>query len=110
MTARSGVVLGRVGFVLSVTGFLWLALVSGEPGARGEENRPAVVVRDASAKAYRTATQRFAERGAAAGKANSERFRAVINEALEFSGLFKAIPTDAFLGPIETTSLKDTPV
>lgn len=75
-----------------------------------EENRPAVVVRDASAKAYRTATQRFSEKGVTAGTANSERFRAVINEALEFSGLFTAIPTEAFLGPAETTSLKDTPV
>ncbi len=80
------------------------------PTVRAEDNRPAVVVRDASAKAYRTATQRFAEKGVTAGTANSERFRAVINEALEYSGLFKAIPAEAFLGPTETTSLKDTPV
>ncbi len=80
------------------------------PRVQAAENRPAVVVRDASAKAYRTATQRFAEKGTTSGRSNTERFREVINNALEFSGLFTAIPTEAFLGPVETTSLKDTPV
>lgn len=95
--------------VSMLVGCAGLVLVAAS-SARAEENRPAVVVRDASAKAYRTATQRFAEKGAAAGKTNTERFREVINEALEFSGVFTAIPTEAFLGPVETTSLKDTPV
>ena len=74
------------------------------------ESRPPIVVTEGSAKSYRAAVQRFAERGASPDAARPARLRAAIADALEFSGIFSAVEPGAFLEPETTRSLEADPV
>ncbi len=73
--------------------------------AAAAQDRPAVVVTDPSAAAYRVALQRFAPGPGERGKV--EALHKEIAAALEFSGLFQVLDEEAFLGPVATGSFDD---
>lgn len=73
-------------------------------GARAQD-RPAVIVTDPSARAFRAAVQEFAP-GAAGLDVGS--FREQIAGALDFSGVFESLAPAAFLAPRRTASLGGT--
>ena len=74
------------------------------------ESRPPIVVTEGSAKSYRAAVQRFAERGASPDAARPARLRTAIADALEFSGIFSSVEPGAFLEPETTKSLDVDPL
>lgn len=78
--------------------------VLGAGVARGDD-RPAVVVTDPGAVAYRAAVQRFAPRDGDSARANE--LRKEIGAALEFSGLFSVLSDQAYLGPVDTGSFDE---
>jgi TolB protein len=85
-----------------------LALAAGLFGlaaAGSAETRPPILVTDPTGRTYRAAVQRFAELGPGRDPARPARLREDLVRALEFSGLFTSIGTEAFLGPQETPSL-----
>lgn len=64
--------------------------------------RAPVVVTPGSETTYRIALQRFARLDPGASQALAQDFRADVQEALDFSGVFRAVPDEAFLEPVET--------
>lgn len=74
--------------------------------ARAEEN-PVVVVTPGSARTFKAALQRFADRSLAPDPERARRLRAELGRGLEFSSVFETLSTDAFLGPEATVSLDD---
>ena len=88
-----------------------LALVLLAAGTAPAQDRPAVVVTPGSARIFRAAVQQFADFSAAPDAQRAQRFRATLEEALAFSGVFQALSHEAFLGPVETPALDgDEPV
>jgi TolB protein len=77
---------------------LALGLVVLAAGA-GAQERPAVVVTPGSARTFRAALQTFADRSALPDAARAERLREALGRALEYSGVFKILSQEAFLGP-----------
>jgi TolB protein len=69
-------------------------------GARAQE-RPAVVVTEASARHYKAAVQEFSD---GAPGLDVTRFRADLVEALDFSGVFRSLDPKAFLAARRTAS------
>lgn len=67
---------------------------------------PAVVITDPNAKAFRVAVQRFPTRG---GNVDPELFRKALVDALEFSSIFSAIDTKAFLAAVESEGVGERP-
>jgi TolB protein len=75
------------------------------------QDRPAVVVTPGSARIFRAAVQDFADFSAAPEAKRAQAFRTTLEEALAYSGLFKALSHDAFLGQVKTPALDgDEPV
>lgn len=83
---------------------LLLAALLPAAGALADD-RPAVVVTDPTATAYRVALQRFAP-----GPGEADRVEVLhkdVAAALAFSGLFTVLDDAAFLGPVATGSFDD---
>lgn len=68
--------------------------------------RPAVVITESRAEAFRIAVQEFAT---AQSRVDAKRFRSDVIAALEFSSVFQSIDPAAFLGPAVTPALGDGP-
>ena len=89
--------------------FAWLtvcaALVVAAPGRaqEGEGERPTVIVSEAGGKTFAIATQEFGGSGV-----DTAKFRTDIDDALDFSSLFRALDPAAFLGPRKTAALADS--
>jgi TolB protein len=80
-------------------------------GAARAQDRPAIVVTPGAATTFRAAVQDFADFSAAPDAKRTQEFRATLEEALAFSGIFKALSHQAFLGPVKTPALDgDEPV
>ena len=67
--------------------------------ARADENRPPVVVTGPSGQTYAVALQRFADVSTSTDGLRSGEFREHVAGALLYSGLFRVIDPQAFLGP-----------
>ncbi len=85
-------------------GLLLLGLVGGGPEASAQAERPAVIVTDPRARAFRIAVQEFAS---SQGDVDPGRFRGELIGALEFSSVFSSLDPAAFLGPPATRELGD---
>ena len=85
-------------------GLVLAVLLLGAAASPGlAQDRPAIVIRDPSAKSYRTAVQHFAadpEDRPIAGRVHEQVLR-----GLRFSGLFTPIAERAFLAPIQSAPL-----
>jgi TolB protein len=80
-------------------------------GAARAQDRPAIVVTPGAATTFRAAVQDFADFSAVPDAKRTQEFRATLEEALAFSGIFKALSHEAFLGPVKTPALDgDEPV
>ncbi|MBW1685807.1 MAG: PD40 domain-containing protein [Deltaproteobacteria bacterium] len=77
---------------------LVLGLVVLGAGA-GAEEHPAVLVTPGSARNFRVALQPFVDRSALPDDARVQRLREALGHALEYSGIFKLLSQEAFLGP-----------
>jgi TolB protein len=73
------------------------------------QDRPAVIVTDPSAKSYRAAVQRFADRQLAPDPELVVRLRTAVNQALDGSLIVTSVDPKAFLGPDETLALDAVP-
>jgi TolB protein len=82
--------------------WIGFAVASFAAAATAQEERAPVVVTPGGAKTYRIAVQRFADDPARPDARMAEDFRAKVNRALEFSGVFTKIEDSAFLGPVTT--------
>lgn len=91
------------GLRIGLLGALVATLLTATSGAQSDD-LPPVVVTDPSAQKYRVAVQRFADAGGGV-PAPIDALRSEIERALEFSGLFAAIDSKAFLGPEATAAL-----
>jgi TolB protein len=69
-----------------------------------------VVVTPGTARAFRVALQRFADRALPADATRSERFRAAIGVGLDWNAVMLPLDPAAFLGPEDTTSLESAPL
>jgi TolB protein len=85
-----------------------LAATAGGASAQGSGKAP-VVVTPGSAKTYRFALQRFADRAEARDAQRIVSFRDAVAAALEYSGSFERIDEKAFLGPEVTPALEGAP-
>jgi TolB protein len=72
------------------------------------EDRPEIRISGGEGKKYRAAILRFAPAGAGA-QAGLDGLRSSIEEALQFSGLFDTISTQAFLDPVQSPPLVPEP-
>jgi TolB protein len=84
-----------------------LAQVASEPAAA--QQRPVVIVTPGSEQTYRVAVQRFADDSLAVSPERAAAFQRTLGEALEFSGVFRTIDPEAFLGPEVTAALEAPP-
>ncbi|MGH0029715.1 MAG: DPP IV N-terminal domain-containing protein [Myxococcota bacterium] len=82
-------------------------LVGGVAHAQG--GRAPIVVTPGSAKTYRFALQRFADRSTPPVPQRISDFRDAVADALEYSGAFTRIDEKAFLGPETTEALEGGP-
>jgi len=87
---------------------LGAGLGPGAGPAGAQEDRPAVVVRDPTARTFKAAVQRFHDPAVAEDPTRGERLREDIVEALEWNRVFEGIAPGAFLGP-ETSPPLDAP-
>jgi TolB protein len=89
--------------------FALALLAASFAGPARAEDRPAVVVTDPSAKAYRAAVQRFADRQLTGDAEVVARLRSSVNQALDASMIVTSVDPKAFLGPDETMALDGVP-
>ena len=85
-----------------------LATAAASETALGED-RPPIVIADPSARRYRAALQEFARLDAGTERALVERLDGAIRGGLEFSGMFEAIRSEAFLEPLVSPPLESAP-
>jgi len=76
--------------------------VIGLGGVWAAAERAPVVVTPGSEQSYRVAVQRFAVLDAGGRPRLADDFRKDVQEALEFSGVFRQVSDDAFLEPVTT--------
>lgn len=99
---------GRTGLGLALLLLVLALLGVGAGGARAQDDRPAVVVRDPTAQTFKAAVQRFHDSAVATDPARGERLREGIVEALKWNRVFEGIAPRAFLGP-ETSPPLEAP-
>ena len=80
---------------------IWLGVAGMAAPSAGQDRAP-VVVKGSEQKAYRIAVQRFADDPTKPNGPMIDDFRAKVQKALEFSGVFTKIEDGAFLGPVTT--------
>ena len=72
-----------------------------------QEETPVVEITPGKERAFRVAVQRFSDRAPPLNPRRADDLRQAIEEGLRFSGVFEPIPTEAFLGEENTTSLQE---
>ena len=69
--------------------------------ARAEE-RPTIIVTPGAEQFYRLAVQEFADASRSRSRADTQPYREALVGALDFSGVFRSLDFEAFLGPTHT--------
>ena len=98
--------ISRIGrFARTLVGVVAIAAVA------NAEERPSIVVSAGAEQTYRLAVQEFADASPAppgtdrtdlTNRTSTQRYRAALVGALEFSGVFQSLDFEAFLGPTQT--------